>query len=75
MLRKIFAIPIIFYQKIISPILLVLGFKSECCYFPTCSDYTLSAIKKFGPIKGSFLGLKRISRCHSCSEVTHDPLP
>ncbi|MDU2209661.1 MAG: membrane protein insertion efficiency factor YidD [Veillonella sp.] len=48
-----------FYQIAISPL------KPGCCrYYPTCSAYTLQAIEKYGPLKGSWLGLKRILRCH-----------
>ena len=48
-----------FYQLAISPLNL------DCCrYYPTCSTYTLQAIEKYGPLKGSWLGLKRILRCH-----------
>lgn len=47
-----------FYQIAISPL------KPGCCrYYPTCSAYTLQAIEKYGPLKGSWLGLKRILRC------------
>ena len=48
-----------FYQLAISPL------KPGCCrYYPTCSTYTLQAIEKYGPLKGSWMGLKRILRCH-----------
>ena len=50
-----------FYQLAISPL------KPGCCrYYPTCSTYTLQAIEKYGPLKGSWMGLKRILRCHPC---------
>ncbi|MBK7500119.1 MAG: membrane protein insertion efficiency factor YidD [Ignavibacteriales bacterium] len=47
------------YQLLISPL-----FPSSCRYSPTCSHYTLDALKKYGLLKGSWLGIKRISRCH-----------
>lgn len=66
MLKKILNIPqlifiwiIKFYQFFISPIL-----GSNCRFLPTCSDYTLQAIKKYGAIYGIYLGVKRILRCN-----------
>ncbi len=48
-----------FYQLAISPIL-----GSNCRYYPTCSHYTIEAIQEWGPIKGTWLGMKRLSTCH-----------
>ena len=48
-----------FYQMAISPIL-----GSNCRYYPTCSHYTIEAIQEWGPIKGTWLGMKRLSTCH-----------
>lgn len=58
------------YQGAISPWL-----PNSCRYQPTCSEYTAQAIQKYGPIKGFWLGLKRISRCHPWGGHGHDPLP
>ena len=66
----IFAIKI--YKKIISPINSSLGIK--CKYYPTCSEYTLQAVNKYGALKGSFLGLKRILKCNPFSNGGYDPL-
>jgi len=45
-----------------------------CRFTPTCSEYTYQAIDKYGIIKGSFLGLKRIVRCHPWNKGGYDPL-
>ena len=47
------------YKFLISPLL-----GNNCRYLPTCSEYSIDAIKTYGPIKGLFLGLKRIFSCH-----------
>ena len=69
-LRKIFAIPIILYQIIISPF-----FHGSCRFTPTCSHYAKDAIMKHGVLKGTVLGIKRISRCHPWGGSGYDPVP
>jgi len=57
------------YQKYISPL------KGRTCrFYPTCSDYTIQALKKYGAFKGSYFALKRILRCHPFNPGGHDPL-
>lgn len=58
------------YQLFISPI-----FPSSCRYTPTCSHYTMEALKKYGLFKGGWLGVKRISRCHPWGGSGYDPVP
>jgi len=58
-----------FYKKWISP-----GLPLSCRFYPTCSDYTVQAIEKYGFMKGLFLGLKRILRCHPFNPGGYDPL-
>ncbi|MEZ7900768.1 MAG: putative membrane protein insertion efficiency factor [Flavobacteriales bacterium] len=58
------------YQYVISPIL-----PSACRYTPSCSVYTVDAIKKHGPIKGGWLGIKRIASCNPWGGHGHDPVP
>jgi putative membrane protein insertion efficiency factor len=65
-----FIILIKLYQWIISPIL-----GPKCRFTPSCSHYTLEALKKYGILKGSWLGIKRISRCHPWGGHGYDPVP
>lgn len=58
------------YKTFVSPLL-----PPACRFFPTCSEYALQAITKYGPFKGSFLALKRISRCHPYHPGGYDPVP
>ena len=60
------------YKKIISPIISGCGF--HCKYYPTCSDYTVQALEKYGVIKGCLLGVKRILKCNPFSKGGYDPL-
>ncbi|MEK7096791.1 MAG: membrane protein insertion efficiency factor YidD [Patescibacteria group bacterium] len=48
--------------------------ESACHFTPTCSDYTYEAVEKYGAIKGLFIGLKRIIRCHPWNKGGFDPL-
>ena len=74
MLNKIITNHIIviikFYQFLISPIL-----GQNCRYLPTCSEYSIQSIKKFGIFKGIFLSLRRISKCHPWGNHGYDPVP
>jgi len=65
----IIIIPVKVYQWLISPLL-----PNSCRYTPTCSQYMLEAVKKYGPLKGTWLGIKRLSRCHPWGGHGYDPL-
>ncbi|MFN3405725.1 MAG: membrane protein insertion efficiency factor YidD [Cytophagaceae bacterium] len=58
------------YQYLISPLL-----PMACRYSPSCSQYFIEAVKKHGPIKGGYLGTKRICRCHPWGGSGYDPVP
>lgn len=58
------------YQFLLSPLL-----GASCRYTPTCSQYGLEAIKKYGPFKGGWITLKRIGRCNPWGGHGHDPVP
>jgi putative membrane protein insertion efficiency factor len=60
-----------FYQRIISKYILT---GNNCRFYPTCSEYSLQAYKKYGFIKGSYLSAKRILRCNPFNEGGYDPL-
>ncbi len=57
-----------FYQRAISPLL-----GSNCRFSPTCSQYTIEAVEKYGAIRGLWKGVKRIARCHPFSKGGFDP--
>ena len=69
-MKKILILLIRFYQKFISPM-----FPAKCRFYPTCSQYTLEAVKEHGAIKGTYLGIKRILKCHPFHEGGYDPIP
>lgn len=72
MIKKILINLIKFYKKFFSPCLGFIGI--HCKYYPTCSEYTMQAIEKYGSIKGIFLGIKRILRCNPFSKGGYNPL-
>ena len=74
MINKIVTFPLILlirgYQLIVSPML-----GSNCRFMPTCSEYAMESLKTYGLIKGTFLTIKRISKCHPWGSHGYDPIP
>lgn len=60
-----------FYQKFISP----LKTHPTCIYIPTCSQYAIEAVEKYGALKGSYMATKRILRCNPFAKGGFDPVP
>ena len=58
------------YRRYISPLL-----PDSCIYSPTCSEYMLEALQKYGAARGFWLGFKRILRCHPFHKGGYDPVP
>ena len=57
------------YKLVISPLL-----PSACRYYPTCSDYMLEAVSRYGALRGVWMGVKRLGRCHPFHEGGYDPV-
>lgn len=75
-MKWLIRILILFYQKAISPVIHAIGGPASGCRFePTCSRYFLQAVELHGAIKGSWLGVKRIGRCHPWGGTGLDPVP
>ncbi|HZX30120.1 MAG TPA: membrane protein insertion efficiency factor YidD [Rhodocyclaceae bacterium] len=58
------------YQYAISPLL-----GRNCRFVPTCSEYAVDAVQKYGAARGGWLGLKRVCRCHPWHPGGYDPVP
>jgi len=68
--KSIFILPIKFYQLVVSPML-----PNTCRHLPTCSEYALEALEMHGPLRGLWLSIKRIGRCHPWGTHGYDPVP
>lgn len=69
-LQVIVLLPVYFYRYSISPLI-----PPRCRYTPTCSEYTIRAVKKHGILKGGYLSIKRIGSCHPWGGSGFDPVP
>lgn len=58
------------YQRLLSPLL-----GPRCRFYPSCSHYAVDAIRHFGPLRGSWLAMRRLARCHPLHPGGYDPLP
>ena len=68
-MKKVIISCIKFYRKFISPLK-----RPSCRFYPTCSQYTLEAVEKYGALKGGFMGIRRILRCHPYNKGGYDPV-
>ena len=69
-LVSILILPVRFYQKFISPLT-----PPSCRFTPTCYQYAVEALRKHGPVKGLWLAIRRILRCHPRGGSGYDPVP
>jgi hypothetical protein len=71
LIKKILICLVRLYQKYLSP----LKRNSSCIYTPTCSLYAIEALEKYGALKGMYLAVRRILRCHPFHKGGYDPVP
>ena len=73
MMKRVLIALVKFYRKYISPL------RPPCCrYYPTCSQYALEAVEKYGALKGGWLALRRLLKCHPFHRqetIEYDPVP
>jgi len=70
LLARVLILPIRFYQRFISPLT-----PPSCRFTPTCSQYAVEALQKYGPLKGLWLAVRRLLRCHPWGGSGYDPVP
>jgi putative membrane protein insertion efficiency factor len=68
--RRAVILCIRFYQRFISPIT-----PPSCRYYPTCSSYALTSVERFGVLRGGWMGICRVARCHPFAAGGYDPVP
>jgi putative membrane protein insertion efficiency factor len=68
-MRKLIVAILRFYKWAVSPLL-----PSACRYYPSCSDYMRQAVEKYGPVRGVWMGIKRVARCHPFRQGGLDPV-
>lgn len=69
-MRRVVVGWIVLYQRLVSPLL-----GPACRYYPTCSQYTLEAVQRYGAACGLWMGIRRIARCHPFHAGGYDPVP
>lgn len=72
--RRVLGLAFQWYKSLVSPLLHVVS-PSRCMYLPTCSEYAYVAVSRFGVVRGSWLALRRLARCHPWAEARFDPVP
>ena len=70
MMRTVALVLLRFYKRFLSPLL-----PPMCRFEPTCSVYTMQAVEKYGALRGSWLGVRRLARCHPFNPGGWDPVP
>jgi putative membrane protein insertion efficiency factor len=70
-MKRFLVFSIRLYRRYISP----LKGRPTCIYTPTCSMYAIEALEKYGAIKGTYLAIKRVLRCHPFARGGYDPVP
>jgi len=69
-MRHVFILLVRMYQVGLSPLL-----PASCRYYPSCSAYAITALEKYGAVRGAWLAVRRISRCHPFHPGGYDPVP
>jgi len=63
-----------FYKRIVSPVMHSISF-TQCKYLPTCSEYAYVAVVRYGWLRGGWMGVRRLARCHPFAKGGLDPVP
>ncbi len=69
-MKHLLILPILLYRKLLSPLT-----PPTCRFRPTCSSYAVTALRQHGALRGSWLAVWRLLRCHPFTEAGHDPVP